>query len=54
MCTVRTGNRSCTLDIFRVVTGQIVGTAARVRYFEEASNGEVPDIYRKPVTLRYV
>mmetsp|Transcript_13369 Transcript_13369/g.37904 ORF Transcript_13369/g.37904 Transcript_13369/m.37904 type:complete len:404 (+) Transcript_13369:84-1295(+) len=46
------GTRSCTLDIFRVNTGLVAGTAARVRYFEEASNGEVPEVWRKPVTLR--
>lgn len=46
------GNRSCTLDIFRVRSTVLTGTAARVRYFEEAKNGEVPAIWRKPVTLR--
>uniref|UniRef100_A0A7S1T3W8 RWP-RK domain-containing protein n=1 Tax=Tetraselmis chuii TaxID=63592 RepID=A0A7S1T3W8_9CHLO len=43
------GNRSCTLDIFRVETELTTGAAARVRYFEDV---EVPAAWRKPITLK--
>mmetsp|Transcript_39664 Transcript_39664/g.99711 ORF Transcript_39664/g.99711 Transcript_39664/m.99711 type:complete len:332 (-) Transcript_39664:140-1135(-) len=43
------GNRSCTLDIFRVETELTTGAAARVRYYEDV---EVPASWRKPITLR--